>query len=64
MTREEEKIQRYAGFIQEESHRTVEYIIKHSEKSITYQDAVNVFLFRKLAELTIKIESLEELVQP
>jgi hypothetical protein len=53
--------------IQNECHKTVEAIMKETG-SVSYQDATNVFLFRKLAEyelmigrLSSKITDLEEL---
>lgn len=40
--------------IQEECHKTVEYIVAHTE-NCNHQDATNVFIFRKLAELQLQI---------
>lgn len=40
--------------IQQECHQTVE-AIKKQNNLIDYQDATNVFLFRKLAELQLQI---------
>ena len=46
-----------AEHIQEECHKTVEYIMANSPK-VEHQDAVNVFIFRKLAEIQIQIKEL------
>lgn len=46
-----------AEHIQEECHKTVEYIMANSPK-VEHQDAVNVFIFRKLAEIELQIKEL------
>jgi hypothetical protein len=41
--------------IQNECHATVGFIMDN-QKNVSVQDATNVFLFRKLAELTLDIK--------
>ena len=59
----EERIQVKTGELQMECHSLVQNIINQSEdkSSIKYQDAFNVWLFMKLAELEIKINDLNNL---
>lgn len=53
------KIEDKAKAIQQECHRTVEFIIKNAQTPVTVQDATNVFLYRKIAELEEMISSLQ-----
>ncbi len=50
-----EEIHNRADLIQSECHQAVEAIMKVNKNS-SYQDATNVYLFRKLAELEIRLE--------
>lgn len=45
--------------IQDECHDSVDFIMAETF-NINYQDATNVFLFRKLAELTVYIKELKD----
>lgn len=45
--------------IQQECHTTVEQCIKLGKKGTSMQDATNVFIFRKLAEMELRIRQLE-----
>jgi hypothetical protein len=47
--------------IQDECHRYVEHGMKDKDfpKNATYQDATNVFLFKKLAEFELRLRGLE-----
>jgi hypothetical protein len=51
----DQKINTLAEHIQEDCHKMVETIMSRN-KTISYQDATNVFIFRKLAELILKIK--------
>lgn len=46
-----------AEHIQEECHKTVEYIMANSPK-VERQYAVNAFIFTKLAEIELQIKEL------
>lgn len=60
MTYDQEKVNQLTASIQQECHRTVEAAINHPElKSVTVQDATNVFLFKKLADLEYRVQQLE-----
>ena len=59
MNKQEELIQKRAEKLQEECHAIVE-VIKENNSMIGYQDATNVWMFRKLAELELKNEELEK----
>jgi len=49
-----QQIQSIAESIQKECHQIVEYIMKSTDnKEVNVQDATNVFIFRKLAELFV-----------
>ena len=54
-----ERIQLLTERIQEECHYTVQ-AVSHNEK-VSYQDATNVFLFTKIAELQVANEQLIDL---
>ena len=56
---QEEKLETIAEEIQKECHQKVE-AIKAQNNLIDYQDATNVFLFRKIAELQIQIKNLNK----
>jgi hypothetical protein len=47
--------------IQQECHASVEYVINNSESQVSVQDATNVFLYRKLAEMELRIRNLENI---
>jgi Mg2+/Co2+ transporter CorC len=46
--------------IQQECHSTVEGIIDGSQKPVSVQDATNVFFYRKLAEMELRLRKLEK----
>lgn len=48
--------------IQKECHELVGAIMK-SSKEVRYQDATNVFLFKKIALIEMKIEALFEIAK-
>lgn len=56
------ELEMYADDVQEECHKTVEAIMAE-KANCSYQDAVNVFLFRKLAEHQLAIETLSQKVK-
>ena len=43
---------------QKDCHQVVEEVLR-DEKKMSYQDATNIFLFNKLAELQIQINDLK-----
>lgn len=45
--------------IQRECRASVGFIMKHETKESVYQNAINVFMFRKLAELQLEINYLK-----
>jgi hypothetical protein len=55
---QENLIQTKAEEFQDECHAIVEKI--KANTSVTYQDATNVFIFRKLAELQFEIDELKK----
>jgi hypothetical protein len=60
MTYDQEKVYDLTASIQKECHQTVEAAVNHPElKSVTVQDATNVFLFKKLADLEYRVQQLE-----
>lgn len=59
MKNKEDLIQKRAEKLQEECHTTVEFI-KENNSIIGYQDATNVWMFRKLAELELEVETLKK----
>lgn len=54
-----EEIQERSHKIQGELHKIVESLYKEGKPTLSYQDCFNVVLITKLAELELKIESLE-----
>lgn len=50
------EVQELAEKIQQECHQTVELIMK-DVKDCNVQDATNVFLFRKLAEIVVRMSN-------
>ena len=52
------KQQKIAEKLQEDCHKTVEAVLKESKK-VSYQDATNVWLFNKLAEMELRLQELE-----
>lgn len=54
------QVQRMAEQIQDECHEAVKHVIRESAEEITVQDATNVFLFTKLAELQLQIEQIKQ----
>ena len=57
ISQEESEIMLIAENFQDECHATVQAIKK--EKSVYYQDATNVWMFKKLAELQNEINKLK-----
>lgn len=57
----ENKLEEKAKEIQNECHKAVELAFKERElfNNFSYQDATNVFIFRKLAEYELRIKQLE-----
>ena len=55
---QENLIQTKAEEFQDECHAIVEKI--KANTSVAYQDATNVFIFRKLAELQFEIDALKK----
>ena len=51
-----EEINKLAERFQEDCHKSAEVIMSDNKK-ISYQDATNVWIFRKLAELQHEIDS-------
>jgi hypothetical protein len=58
-----EKLQFLAEELQKDNHETIERIA-NATKNCSHQDASNVWLFRKLAEMEIRLRELEALVNP
>lgn len=58
MQKQKELIQKRAEKLQEECHAALE-IIKGNNSTIDYQDAVNVWMYTKLAELELQVEYLK-----
>lgn len=54
-----QQVLKMAEIIQDECHVAVEYSLKNSTKPLTVQDATNVYLFTKLAEMQLEIEQLK-----
>lgn len=54
-----ETLQDLAEKIQQECHATVEFLLKHNEK-LNHQDATNVFLYKKLAEIQFTLNQVIE----
>jgi hypothetical protein len=54
----EEEIAIRTNKLQEDCHRTIEELYKLSDHMLLYQDATNVWIFKKLAELELKIERI------
>ena len=52
----QETLEEITEQIQKDCHKFVESIIS----KVTYQDATNTFLFMKLAELTLKLKSMND----
>lgn len=59
MKKQEELIQKRAEKLQEECHTIVEFV-KENNSMMGYQDATNVWMFRKLAELELQIDELKK----
>lgn len=60
MDAQEKIIYDLAGHFQKDCHKTVELIFSHpTNGKIDTQDATNVWMFKKLAELTVRIADLE-----
>lgn len=61
----QDQILKLAGELQEQCHEQVELIMQNdyedhgSASKISNQDATNIYLFQKLAELTLRIQELE-----
>lgn len=59
MKSKEEKISDTADLIQTEMHKSIDFIRENNSNSeLSYQDMANVFLIRKIAELTEKNKEL------
>lgn len=55
-------IQTIAEHLQEDCHKTVESILYEKRgTNINIQDCTNVWMFRKLAEIEIRIKELESI---
>lgn len=54
----DKQILRISERLQDDCHKVVEAVMQESNK-VSYQDATNVWLFNKLAELENRIEELE-----
>lgn len=52
----EKNIQKLAEQYQDECHALTKEIIESSDKDISNQDATNVWIFRKLAELKVDLD--------
>lgn len=62
MTIQEQILQQTAEHFQEDCHRTVEVIMLDNKSgAMIPQDATNVWLYRKLAEMEIRIKELESI---
>ena len=48
--------------IQKECHRCVEFVKSQKPVTFNYQDATNIFLFKKLAEQEIRLQRIESLL--
>lgn len=55
-----QELEQIAMEIQNECHQTVENIIDNSELPVTVQDATNVFFYRKLAEMELRLRAIEQ----
>jgi predicted nucleic acid-binding protein len=51
-----------AESIQRECHQSIKFIADNSGDKVSYQDATNVFLMRKLAELQFEVNYLNTLL--
>lgn len=54
---ETEIINKIAEQFQEDCHKSIEFILAESEAK--YQDATNVWTFRKLAEFELRLREIE-----
>lgn len=52
-----EEISTEAKKLQQECHNLIDFLAR--EKKVTYQDATNIFMFSKLAELSLEIKKLK-----
>lgn len=60
ITRENiEKTLQVAENFQNDCHKTVE-LIMNEKKDCSYQDATNVWLFKKLADFEMRLRSIED----
>lgn len=61
MTYDHEKVNQITASIQQECNRHLEDVINHPHRKepVDYQDATNVFLFKKLADLEYRVQQLE-----
>ena len=50
-----------AATFQKDCHETVEMIFDRKKERVQYQDATNVWIFRKLAELQVQISELNKI---
>jgi hypothetical protein len=63
MTPQDQEILTIAEHLQQDCHQTVE-VIMYEKKNATVQDATNVWMYRKLAEMELRIRQLELIVIP
>ena len=55
---QEFEIRQIANHFQEDCHKAVEVVLTETEGKSSYQDATNVWIFRKMAELQLQIEQI------
>lgn len=51
-------LKRLSEEFQADCHLTVEQIM-HQSKKVSYQDATNIWLFQKLAQLDLRLQEIE-----
>ena len=55
-----DRITELAGNLQDECHKQVEEMMKNNSK-VTYQDATNVFIFLKVAEIIVTLNDVKNI---
>jgi tryptophan 2,3-dioxygenase len=53
------EVLKFAEVLQKDAHKTCDKIVKMASTKTIYQDAQNVWMYNKLAELELRIKELE-----
>jgi hypothetical protein len=56
---ENKKLLEVAIEIQKDCHLSTDQMMANSSKHVVLQDAINVFIYRKLAEMEIRLRAIE-----